>query len=87
MVTDPNQFDPDGYLVALEVQPLPAGVQVNDLRLSITAFDNGDRARGFIGQTQFTPSLRQGGGFSPYAFDPNSFDPDGFFYGIHPVLG
>lgn len=85
LVTDDNQFDPDGYRIALEVQPVYYGVQINDVRLSIIAMDFGDRD--LYGPTQFTPWQSQGGGFSPYAFDPNHFDPDGFFFGIHTVLG
>jgi hypothetical protein len=82
LVTDDNQFDPDVYRVALEVRQLPDGVQITDLRLFITAFDNGDG--GVTGPTHFTPALSQGGGFSPDAFDRNSFDPDGFFFCIAP---
>jgi hypothetical protein len=76
-------------VIRLEVRPLPAGVQITDLRLFIQAFDFGDRNRGFVGPQQFTPPLSQGGGFSAYAFDPNFFDPDGFIFGIAPerVLG
>ncbi|PPK67222.1 hypothetical protein V5P93_003559 [Actinokineospora auranticolor] len=77
-VTDDNQFDPDGFLVGLQVRQLPAGTQLNDLRLSIRAVDNG-----LSGPTQVTPWLSQGGGFSPFAFDSNAFDPDGYVYGIN----
>lgn len=89
LVTTNDFFDPDGYQISLQVRPLPAGVQITDLRLFIQAFDFGDRNRGFVGPQQFTPALSQGGGFSPYAFDVNFFDPDGFFFGIAPgrILG
>lgn len=80
VVTDPNGFDPDGYRVILDTRPLPAGVEILDVRLSITAFDNDPR--GMFGPTQFTPWLSQGGGFSPYAFDRDAFDPDGYVLAI-----
>jgi hypothetical protein len=77
LITDTNQFDPDVYRVEVQVRPLPPGVVINDVRLSIAAFDEGLQAA-----PVFTPWLSQGGGMSPYAFDSNFFDPDGFVIGL-----
>ncbi|CAM5579125.1 hypothetical protein GCM10010329_76560 [Streptomyces spiroverticillatus] len=77
LITDDNRFDPDAFRVILEARALPAGAQINDVRLNITAVDNN-----VAGITQFTPWLSGGGGFSPYAFDDNKFDPDGYIIGF-----
>jgi hypothetical protein len=73
LITDNNAFDPDEYRLFIDTRPMPAGEHVNDLRLSIRAFDE-DGA----GITTFTPWASQGGGRSKFAIDPNGFDPDGF---------
>ncbi|MFJ8914631.1 hypothetical protein [Amycolatopsis sp. NPDC102389] len=81
VITDSNSFDPDQYRLFLETRPLPPGVQISDLRLSILAVDRGEPE----GVPTFTRWASQGGGQSEYALDANSFDPDGFRIGLEVV--
>jgi len=81
LITDSNSFDPDQYRLFLETRPLPPGVQITDLRLSILAVDRGEPE----GVPTFTRWASQGGGQSDFALDANAFDPDGFRIGLEVV--
>ncbi len=80
-ITDSNSFDPDQYRLFLETRPLPPGVQISDLRLSILAVDRGEPD----GVPTFTRWASQGGGRSGIALDINAFDSDGFRIGLEVV--
>lgn len=64
VITDNDSFDPDQYRLFLETRPLPAGVQINDVRLSIQAVDRGEPD----GVPAFTRWASQGGGLGPFTF-------------------
>lgn len=81
VITDDNGFDPDQYRMILETRPLPDGIQIHDLRLSVNAVDRGEPE----GVPAFTRWASQGGGLSAYALDANGFDPDGFRVGLEVV--
>ncbi|UMP06385.1 hypothetical protein [Amycolatopsis sp. EV170708-02-1] len=81
LITDSNSFDPDQYRLFLETRPLPPGVQITDLRLSILAVDRGAPE----GVPAFTRWASQGGGHSGFALDSDAFDPDGFRIGLEVV--
>lgn len=76
--TDTNAYDPDGVAVVLQTRPWPnwdKGEKViSDLRIGLQVFDKGGSS---AGEPVYTPSLKQGGGWTQWGFDRNGRDPDG----------
>jgi hypothetical protein len=75
LVTDSDEFDPDGYKIILETRPWTSNRTLRDVQLGIQMYDDHGNV---AGDEVYTVWASQGGGWTEWAVDPDEFDPDGF---------